>query len=191
MPSTPRRSPNRPTLNNIIGFLDPASRARLRMAGLRNVPITKTNVLAHAMHKVHTKKRGYNRLQNLAGTLGRVGTVFPNTVREEVRKNLNLTRPQMNRVVSALRSGFGVNVFYNTPAHGRKIIRNIVHMVRSRPSWPGPRGYNFGWEFRESGPRNLTHGTNGSHRRAQVLYGGTVPPLNFRQISHSRLRTIY
>lgn len=193
MPSPNRRSPNRPSIRNVAHLLSGPSRARLRVAGVTNLPVTRSNTHTRAVFeaaaKARTRQSAYNRMLNILATSPHFGLVrFPNALREELRANLNLTRPQMNKVVLLLNL-WGIPTFYGRGNEGRKLLRNVVHMVRTRHNFPNI--YNVLWRTRESVPRNLTHGVGGSHRRLQLALGMPVPPLNFRQISHSRDRTIY
>lgn len=172
-------------------------------AGRRRIEPTRVNLgvraAENAAAKARRRRRGFNRLKELAGTVGTVNNVYPNAVRENLRRNLNLTRPQMNKVISILRSGFGANTFYFDEL-GVQFLRMIVHRVKTIPNLPNT--YNFGWHHKESSPNNVLRNTGNNRGRVQTnigpvlrhraraaqMYNYPQPPLNFRQISHSRRR---
>jgi hypothetical protein len=186
-----------PNIRNVIHLLPARTRAQL-LASIPHLTPSRLNLgtraAEHAKKKATNRAQGINSLLRLANEVGTVNQVFPNTVRENLRGKLGMTRPQMNKLIGILRSGIA---FYNVPAVRRmrpgfkggplfvniglghsntkmneRFMRSLVHRVKTIPNLRNR--YNFSWTQKVMTPKNILHNTGPGSYTTHTRQGNTV-----------------
>jgi hypothetical protein len=134
----------------VSNLLSGKVRAQLRTAGLR-IPTTIINQKARAKHLANTASANARRKNNVMLHFGRVisrGGLVSNETKNNLATRLNLTRHQVNKLVSLARSIHPYPNFSNT-----KFLRTLIQLIKINPNTAG--NYYFYAGRKQSHPYNL------------------------------------
>ena len=173
-------------LTKVSNLLSGKVRAQLRTAGLR-IPTTIINQKARAKHLANAASANARRKNNVMLDFGKVisrGGLVSNETKNNLATRLNLTRHQVNELVSLARSIHPYPNFSNT-----KFIRTLIQLIKINPNTA--RNYFFYAGRKQSHPYNLflvnpNTGKMPQEKMEHPSFFVRRPEFNARQVSLAR-----
>ena len=151
-------------LRKVSNLLSGNVRAQLRTAGLR-IPTTIVNQKARAKHLANTASANARRRNSAIRHFGHVislGGLTNNETKNNLAARLNLTRHQVNKLVSLGRSIQPYPNFSNT-----KFLRTLIQLVKMNPNTA--KNYSFYALRQQSHPNNLFLVNPNTGRMSQAM----------------------